>query len=51
MATYVNVMDKDKKWCRRWITVHNDFAMYFYKKHKVGHSNAKLFTSLKDQET
>ena len=32
---YLNVMDKNKTWTRRWITVRDDFAVYFYKKHKV----------------
>ncbi|XP_053377167.1 FYVE, RhoGEF and PH domain-containing protein 4-like isoform X3 [Mercenaria mercenaria] len=34
LSGYLNVMDKDHKWTKKWITVHDDFAMYFYKKHK-----------------
>jgi hypothetical protein len=35
LSGYLNVMDKDHKWTKKWITVHDDFALYFYKKHKV----------------
>ncbi|XP_060562107.1 FYVE, RhoGEF and PH domain-containing protein 4-like [Ruditapes philippinarum] len=34
LSGYLNVMDKDHKWTKKWITVHDDFALYFYKKHK-----------------
>ncbi|XP_052780076.1 FYVE, RhoGEF and PH domain-containing protein 4-like isoform X2 [Mya arenaria] len=34
MSSYVNIMDKDRKWFRRWATAHSDFVIYIYKKHK-----------------
>ena len=36
MSSFVNIMDKDKKWYRRWLTAHSDFVVYIYKKPKVG---------------
>ena len=35
LSGYLNVMEKNKTWNKRWITVRDDFAVYFYKKHKV----------------
>lgn len=36
LSCYLNVMDnvKGRTWNKRWITVRDDFVLYFYKKHK-----------------